>query len=190
MMVSMKTVVFLEGKAEKEMLDGVLPRVGVINYQTVVFEGKQDLARQLPRKLRGWLEPNVNFIVLRDKDKENCKTVKNMLKQICCDAGKPETIVRIACHQLESWYLGDLQAVENALEVSGLGKQQQKAKYRTPDKLLNASEELKNITNKKYAKLSGSRAIGKIMSVNANENKSHSFNVFLDSLLRIAAYAN
>jgi len=179
----MKIVFFVEGKSEKEMLNGLLPSIGVSNFQVVPFEGKQDLEKQLPIKLRGWLEPETKFLVLRDQDRGDCKEVKERLKKICEENGQKDAVVRIACRELESWYLGDLLAVENALVIPKLSDKQNGKKYRTPDKLANASEELIKLTNNKYQKVKGSRLIGKFLGV--NENKSHSFNVFVESVKRI-----
>lgn len=53
--------------------------------------------------------------MLRDKDSGDCVETKNRLAGICRDAGKPNALIRIACHELESWYLGDLSAVEQGL---------------------------------------------------------------------------
>jgi len=175
-------VFFLEETSAREMLKGLLPRLlpDSISPTYVVFEGKQDLEKRLPRKLRSWLDPRADFIVLRDKDGADCKAVKQNLRKICTDAGKPETVIRIACTELESWYLGDLQAVESAFAINGLAKMQNKKKFRNPDNLANAAEEMKKITNKKYQKISGSRAMGPKLGI--NDNQSGSFNVFLRSI--------
>lgn len=53
----MKSLVFfLEEPSAKAMLNGLLPRLHPMGWQFryVVFEGKQDLEKQLPLKLRAW----------------------------------------------------------------------------------------------------------------------------------------
>lgn len=95
----MKTIVFfLEEPSAKEMLAGVLPRMLPKNIQIryVVFQGKQDLEKNLKLKLRGWRVPNCSFIIMRDQDSGDCKTIKSKLIKLCEDAGKKEAIVRIA----------------------------------------------------------------------------------------------
>ena len=182
----MSTVVFfLEEPSTEEMLKGLLPRVlpeGVF-YRCLVFEGKQDLERQLVRRMRGWKQPRTHFVVVRDQDSAHCREVKDNLLRLCSNAGRPDALVRIACHELESWYLGDLAAVEAAFRLNGLARKQNTRKYREPDSLANASQELKNLTKHKYQKISGSRAIGPHLSLDAN--RSHSFRVFLSGILRI-----
>ena len=48
--------------------------------------------------------------------------------------------MRIACAELESWFLGDHNALEKAFGLKGLAKRQSEAKFRDPDKLTNAAE--------------------------------------------------
>ncbi len=78
----MKTIVFfLEEPSAREMLAGILPRILPDNVQIryVVFQGKQDLERNLKMKLRGWRMPESIFVVMRDQDSGNCKTIKTKL---------------------------------------------------------------------------------------------------------------
>jgi hypothetical protein len=182
----MKTVAFfLEELSAKEMLKGLVPRIlpADIDVMYFSFEGKQDLEKQLPRKLRSWQRPDTTFVILRDKDSGHGPTIKANLVDICRAAGTQNHLVRIACHELESWYLGDLLSVERALAVTGLEKQQNNKKFRTPDLLANASEELVKITKNAYQKVSGSREIGKVLRVEGN--LSYSFNVFISGIRRI-----
>jgi len=58
-------VIFLEEPSAREMLKGLLPRLlpeGPIP-RYVVFEGKQDLEKGLPGKLRGWKAPDTLFVL-------------------------------------------------------------------------------------------------------------------------------
>ena len=113
----MNLVFLLEEPSARELLKGLLPRVvhQSVWIRYIVFEGKQDLEKNVIRRLRGWRAPNSVFVVLRDQDAADCLTVKRELVRKCEEAGKPETIVRIACRELESWYFGDLAAVGGAL---------------------------------------------------------------------------
>ncbi|WP_279026867.1 DUF4276 family protein [Gibbsiella quercinecans] len=182
----MKTIAFfLEELSAEEMLKGLLPRVlpQDVDVKYITFEGKNDLEKRLPGKLRGWCLPDTTFVVIRDKDGGHGPTIKQRLAQSCADNAKHPYIVRIACHELESWYLGDLLSVENALGVPKLSNLQRNKKFRTPDNIGNASEELAKITKKKYQKVAGSRAIGKILRINGNA--SHSYNVFIQGIQNI-----
>jgi len=112
-----KTLVFfLEEPSAKEMLTALLPKIlpPEIDSRFIVFQGKQDLEKNLLKRLRGWRVPESGFIVLRDQDSGDCHTIKRKLSVICSEAEK-EVLVRIACHEMESFYLGDLSAVEKGL---------------------------------------------------------------------------
>jgi len=183
-----RLVVFTEEMSAKVMLESLLPRLlpQVIHIQCVAFEGKQDLEKQLPIKLKGWRTPDTHFVILRDQDSGNCYDVKRNLKSICDAANKPDVLIRIACRELESWYFGDLAAVEASLEIDGLTALQAKAQYRNPDNIINPATELKKVTENRYQKVSGSRVIGKHLSL---ENKrSSSFRNFINGVRGIIAF--
>ncbi len=179
-------VVFTEEPSAKVMLESLLPRLlpqERCSFVCIAFEGKQDLEKQLPIKLRGWRTPNTHFIVLRDQDSGDCEAIKETLQGICGRAGKPRTLVRIACQELESWYFGDLEAVETALQIGGLSTLQEKAKYRTPDRIQCPSKELERVTKNRYQKVSGSRLIGEHLRL--DESRSASFQHFINGVRRI-----
>ena len=181
-------VFFLEGQAEKQMLKGLLQKLllksGIQAYY-IVFRGKNDLKKQLKKRLRKWQESNCAFMILLDQDNEDCRQLKNQLINECLSAGTLEkSTIRIVCHELESWYFGDLPATAKALNIPKLSKYANKAKYRIPDQIQNPAKELEKITKGKYQKISGSRAIGKELSL--NENRSHSFRIFIKAIRKIA----
>lgn len=160
----MKEIVFLleEDSARAllaELLLRVIPESSGIHARFIVFEGKQDLDKQLERKLRGYLNPQARFLVLRDQDSADCRVVKRTLLSRCQAAGRPGAVVRIACRELETFYLGDLAAVERAFGLSGLARRQNEKKFRKPDLLGSPSKELDHLTKGRYQKVSGSRAI-------------------------------
>ena len=178
-----KLVYLLEEESAKNMLQGILPRMlPDTPVQYITFEGKQDLEQQMVRKIRLWREPDSRFIVLRDKDSGDCTLIKQRLLELTQQSGKAEScLVRIACHELESFFLGDLAAVADALEMPAVMKKQNKKPYRTPDNVANAAEELKKITGGKYRKLAGSRAIAPYLKLDGS-NLSHSFRVLCSGI--------
>lgn len=181
----MMLVFFIEEPSAEEMLKGVLPKIlpKDVIPRYVVFEGKQDLEKQLERRLKYWKTPNTRFLVMRDQDSGDCRVIKQKLLDKCGAANRPDTIVRIACHELESFYLGDLRAVETGLGLNGLSKLQKKRKYRAPDNLPNPAQELISLTKRFYQKVSGSRAIGPHLDLKCNF--SHSFNVLVRTIKHI-----
>ena len=174
-------VFFLEEPSAREMLKGLLPRLLPDNVHTqyVVFEGKQDLEKRLPIRLRAWQVPDSLFVVMRDQDSGDCIAIKRALTQKCADAGKPDTLVRIACRELESFYLADLAAIAAAIGPAHLPNMQNRQRYRSPDSIQNPAVELKKIAPE-YQKLSGSRAIGTHLDI--NNQRSHSFGVFVSGV--------
>ena len=180
-------VFFLEEPSAEEMLKGVLPKIlpSHVIPRYIVFEGKQDLEKQLERRLKHWKTPNTRFLVMRDQNSGDCRVIKQNLLDKCRVAHKPDTIVRIACHELESFYLGDLKAVEKGLGINGLSKLQNKRRFRAPDNLPNPAEELISLTKRFYQKVSGSRAIGP--HLNLKNNFSHSFNVLVRTIKHIVS---
>ncbi len=171
----MKTVVFcLEEPSAREMLKGLLPGIlpADVVPKYIVFRGKQDLEKNLVRRLRCWLAPDTKFVVMRDQDAADCREVKAKLVKLCRAAGKPDTLVRVACRELESFYLGDLAAVEKGLGMAGLAKKQAAKKFRDPDQLVHPASEIGRLTKNRYEKIAGSRAIAPHMQLTGNKSRS------------------
>jgi len=181
----MKELVFLlEEPSIREVLLVLVPPLvrGDVVCRFIPHEGIKDLEKSIPRKLRAWANADAWFVVVRDKHSADCRKVKQNLLKLCHQGGRPETLVRIVCHELESWFLGDLAAVENAYHLRGIAKRQTQRKFRTPDRLANAEHELRRLVPT-YQKVGGSRLIAPHMT--ASENKSHSFSVFLGGIRRL-----
>lgn len=178
-------VFFLEEPSAQAMLEGFLPKIIPAQQKLVycVFQGKQDLERQLVRKLRGYLVPDAKFVILRDQDAADCRKVKQALTDLCRQSGRENCLVRIACHELESWYLGDLDAVEAALETPGLARRRNQAAFRDPDAVAEPARRLTRLVAS-YQKVSGSREIGR--RLDPVRNRSRSFQVFVSGIRRLA----
>lgn len=121
------------------------------------------------------------FIIMRDQDSSDCIDVKEKLLNLCNSSGNTNVIVRIVCHELESWFLGDLKAVEKAFNLNNneLGKLQNKNKYRNPDKIINGKEELRKLIP--YY-LPNTHAGIIAQNLDLQNNKSVSFQVFIKTL--------
>lgn len=174
----MKELVFLlEERSAKAMLESLLPRIldASIRFRCIPFEGKQDLEKQLTRKIRAYQNRTARFIVLRDQDSQpDCTQIKQHLLALCRESGRAkQCMVRIACTELESFYLADLSAVEQALGMQGLARQQQSRKFRAPDALRNPSKELRALTKDRYRKISDSRAIGQHLRLDNERSPSY-----------------
>ncbi len=177
-------VFLLEEPSAREMLTGLLPKIlpaGVIP-RFIVFDGKQDLEKQMVQRMRGYLFPGAQFVILRDQDAGDCKAVKAGLRSKCDEAGKPGALIRVACHELESWYLGDLAAVEKGLMLRGLARRQNEKMFRTPDSYPAPSQIIKQAVPS-YQKVSGSRAIGP--HLDPGNTRSNSFACFVSGVKQL-----
>lgn len=173
----------LEERSMVAMLDILLPKIldsQQITYRLHPHNGKTDLERSIPRKARVFGRiPNCYLVIVRDQDAADCKLVKTALVELCCKNHAPSFLVRIACRELESWLLGDLEAVEQAYPKSKAARQARKAKFRNPDALGNPAQELGKLT-KKMGKINRTAAIASYMEL--ERNRSHSFQVFVKGL--------
>jgi hypothetical protein len=188
----MTEIVFLlEEESAQAMLEGLLPKLlpDTVWRRFIPFEGKQDLEKQLARKIRGYANRQARFVVIRDQDSYvDCVAVKKRLLDLCRKGGRPGALIRIACRELESFYVADLRAVEKGLNLRNLSKHQQTRKFRDPDHLHSPSAELKALTRGVYQKVSGSRCIGP--HLDPNNRRSRSFHNLVEGIRRIAAGIN
>lgn len=176
-------VFFLEEASAQALLETIIPRIlhPMPSCRYVVFEGKQDLDRRLASRMKGYLKP-ARFVVLRDQDSADCHKIKESLLAKCNEALKSYTLIRIACRELESWYLADLKAVENGLSVTKLSQLQQKNPYRNPDNISSPSKLLAQIAPT-YQKIGGSRSIGPHLDI--ENTRSNSFQQFVSGMRRL-----
>lgn len=188
----MKTLIFLlEEKSAKECLTNLLPRlledrtnidVTNIDIKYIPFEGKCDLDKRIELYVRNWKRPETKFVVLRDQDAGDCKKIKKTLAEKCANAGHPDALIRIACRELESFYLGDIEAVRRAFPHCSASPATKK--FRDPDDIGSPSDELKKITGGAYQKIKGSREIAPFLKLDGS-NRSKSFNALVNGISRI-----
>lgn len=182
----MAHLVFLvEEGSMRAMLEEFLPRIlpEGVDFVAIAHEGKQDLKRKLVRKIRGYLVPEARFIVVQDQDRGDCLRIKGELKALCEQAARPDSLVRIVCRELESWYLADLAAVAAAMGMDGLVRQQQKAKFRNPDRIELPEHELR-VMVPEYNKIRDSKVIGR--HLDPDNTRSPSFRNFVSGVRRMA----
>jgi hypothetical protein len=131
--------VFVEEQSAEVALKSLLPKiVPGVAFQVVSFNGKTDLLRKLPDRLRGythyWAEMGLRIVVLLDRDNDDCVELKNRLAEIAREAGLPAdaTLFRIVIEELEAWFFGDVPALHAAYPKvpPSLGSQ---TKFRDPE---------------------------------------------------------
>lgn len=178
-----KLIFFLEEASAKAFLQELLPRLfpqGGIRFLYKVYEGKSDLRENAAKDMRACsFESDARFLLLHDQDCADCKILKAKLSALCAD-WLDKLIIRIACKELESWYLAQLSAVEQAFGVDGLAGLQNKAKFREPERLTTPDNILNDLLmsrKKAYSKINGSRQMGKY--VDPECGRSVSFRHFI-----------
>ena len=168
-------VFMLEEESARHLLEALLPRIlgefSSINYKCIPHQGKSDLEKSIPRKLKTWCQPNTFFIILHDQDSHDCKELKQKLLEICAKQRERLPLIRIACRELEAWYFGDLDAVEKAFPKFKADKHRNKSKYRNPDDIDRPSKELQRIA-KGFHKSIAAREVPQYMDVENNSSKS------------------
>jgi hypothetical protein len=182
----MRRLVFLlEEHSMKVLLDDLLPRFFPdLRFLCVPHEGKGDLEKSIPRKLRAWKEPGVRFIVVRDNDGGNCHALKQRLVGLCHEGQREDALVRIACQELEAWYLGDVDALADAFGDERLRDLAGKERFRNPDAVVQPARALEELIPA-FQKVSGARLMASRMR--RNGCTSRSFQVFIEAIERAAA---
>jgi hypothetical protein len=177
-------VFLLEEQSAKNMLEQIVPSIIDITRITVryfSFNGKSSLKKNIEFKMRYWSVPNTFFIIMQDQDLNDCKVLKSELVSLCDKSGQKNYLVRIACHELESFYFGNLTAVEQALSIPGSADTyKNKSRFRNPDDIVSPARLLAEITKGNYIQTTGSAEIGKYLM--QEENKSNSFNALVSGI--------
>jgi hypothetical protein len=153
------------------------------NYFLRPHSGKSDLMRSIPNKLKIDYGEPTTFIILHDQDSNDCRVLKSEILQLCRNNCRNNNnyLIRIVCRELESWYLGDMQAIECAFPKFKAIKHRNKAKFRRPDEL-NASEEISKLVPD-FQKTKGAKLISQYIEI--DNNKSQSFNQFITGIRQI-----
>lgn len=180
----MRLVFLVEERSMKELLEILLPKIlpnGTDKPLIIAHNGKSDLAKSIPKKLRGWMWSDDRFVIVHDQDSHDCKVLKAELLTLC-QHRKDNCLVRIVCRELEAWYFGDLKAVSLAYskDITGLAR---KRKYRESDAIGNAKEELKKLIPT-HQQISGAKLIGLHMDI--SRNTSPSFQTFVRGVEKVS----
>lgn len=184
-----RIVFLLEEPSMQILLQAWLPRlfpgwVSGQHFLCIAHEGKSDLDCSIARKLAAWQYPGDRFVIVRDTDGQDCLAVKARLLQLCRKAQRPDTLVRLVCQELESWYLGDLAALEAALQARGIDTPANRKKFSDPDAWQKPSEQVKRLAPV-FQKTSGARAMA--AHLEPERNRSHSLRVFAEGLRRLVS---
>jgi len=183
----------------------LMPRLlGNTTVEIYPFQCKDDLLQRLPERLSGyasWLPSDWRIVVVVDRDKNDCHSLKQRLERIAARAGmRTRTVAggtdyqlvnRLAIEELEAWYFGDWSAVKAAYPkvLESIPRQ---SHFRDPDAIRGGTWEafervLQGVGYFHYGlrKIEAARAVATYW--NPDNSSSHSFKVFVDVLREMAA---
>jgi len=178
----MKRYVFMvEERSMEVFLSAFLDHNGGItrpNRKIIPHSGKSDLKRSIPAKLRALNDPDTLFVILIDQDSNDCMELKKEMAAICDRVPNAKYKIRVVCHELESWYLGDAAAIDAAFNTK-LTTHAKNRFFRAPDDVPNPKQVLR-----RYIKNEGQIYIANKMGVSMTRtscvnNRSRSFKVFM-----------
>lgn len=183
-----RIIFLLEEPSMKTLLEGLLPRLlpGMVvgeHFLCITHEGKSSLDISIPRKLQAWRIPNDRFVILRDNDNAQCIDLKARFVRICELSGRPDTLIRLVCQELESWYIGDLPALAEAFGNGKLNSPALQKRFVDPDAWQKPSAELARLVPS-FQKGCAARAMAETLEV--DQNQSTSFRFFVSGVRRLA----
>lgn len=171
-------------------LRALLPRMlGDVTFDVFPYQGKHDLLRELPKRLRGlvsWLPAAWRVVVIVDEDRSDCVKLRHQMDQIATGAGLKvrggsaswQIANRIAIEELEAWYFGDWAAVRAAFPRVPEGVARQ-SNYRQSDRIRGGTwEAFERILNDAgyysggLQKIAAARAIAGFMELSRNTSPS------------------
>ena len=177
----------------KALLPQIMPDKWILNdnYFIRPHEGKSDLKRSIPRKIKAfskWKDCNIGFIILQDQDSNNCKQLKQELQALCQQCAGPniQYLIRIVCHELEAWYLGDPDAIERVFPRFHAAQYKTKKICKDPDGCTNPKRELKKIVGE-YPQIQTARSMGEVLKSNFQNNKSTSLQQLISGVIRFVS---
>lgn len=184
-----RIIFLLEEPSMKALLESLLPRVFPgwapgSHFLCIRHQGKDDLRKSIPRKLRAWQGISDRFVVVQDQDSSDCVLLKQNLTGLCTDAGHPQCLVRVVCRELESWYLGDLDALSKEFDEASLRHKDSRRRFRDPDSIDKPARILEKLLPG-FQKISGARRMGERLT--PESNKSKSFATFISGVRQVAS---
>jgi hypothetical protein len=185
--------VFTEEASLKNVFDVLLPKIlpENVSFHIHPHQGKRDLENALKDTIPSISKiPGARILITIDQDENDCIALKKRLTNLVSDTCACNYRVRIICRELESWFLGDLAAVEQAYHRFKASKYSNKSPFKAVDNIKKPSEQLRQLLpeyakNISLPKLETSKKIAAFMNV--NNNKSTSFNHTIDAIKNLCS---
>lgn len=170
--------------ALKVILPQILPEGLALDINCFLrpHQGKQDLQKSIPKKIKTFSKFHIpsKIIIVHDQDSNDCKELKTAILKLCEDNGNCPVLVRIACRELENWYLGDMDAINKVYREFKPRNHKYRSKFRIVDNT-HGSYELESLIPS-FQKSYASRNIPKYFQI--DENKSVSFKQFKNGVIK------
>jgi len=194
--------ILVEEPSAQETLRCLLSKIirGRVRVKVLNLGSKYNLLKVLPARLAAYREriksgEQIRIVVLVDRDGDDCEKLKSRLERMAGDAGLPTktspdtggrfcVLNRIVVEELESWFIGDPEALQRAF--TGLPKINAAAGiFRNPDnggrwEALHRFLKKHHIYESSFPKINAARRIAPHMEVTAN--RSRSFQVFVSGI--------
>ena len=195
----MHLVLLVEEQSMEALLQTLLPRLlpDGCSHDVHAFRCKTDLKRKVAARLRAyarWLPDDWRILVLVDRDRDDCRALKEELERAARGAGlrtasgdeRWQVANRIVIEELEAWYFGDWQAVRRAFPRVSPTVPDRRG-YRDPDAIAGTWEAFERILQRHGYFRGGLRKTEAARVIAAHmdpaRNRSKSFAVFHRTLM-------
>jgi hypothetical protein len=193
--------ILVEERSMEAFLLELLPRLlgDQTTFRVYPSQGKPDLLRNLPARLRAYakfLPASHRIVVIVDRDDDDCRELKRALEQAAAGAGLKtrqggsiadwRVVNRIAVEELEAWYFGDWNAVQQCFPGVP-ATLEKRAGFRDPDGIRGGTwEAFERVLQRAgyfesgLRKTEAARSLGRL--VMPERTTSRSFAVFCEAL--------
>lgn len=203
----MEIEILVEEQSAEEALRHLLPRLlkNRARAKVINLGSKYKLLKVLPKRLAAYAQriaggESLRVVVLVDRDDDDCERLKAELERMAATAGLPTksspaaneqfvVLNRIVVEELESWFIGDPDALRKAF--TSLPAISQKAGiFRNPDnggswEALHRFLKKHGIYKSSFPKIDAARHIAPHLKV--EQNNSRSFQVFVSGMEALLA---
>jgi hypothetical protein len=188
----MKIHIFTEEVSIKNVFDIILPKIlpDDVFFSIYKHQGKKDLEQAIKKIIPSISRiPDSRILIIRDQDNENCEALKKHIVDLLNGHCHCKYFVRIVCRELESWFLGDLAAIEKAYNRFKAKEYLHKAKLRNVDEIVAPHRCLLEIIpeysgRSTLPKIETAIKIAPFMSLENNSSKS--FNHTIGAIKKLA----
>lgn len=183
--------IFTEETSICKVFETILPKIlpPEVYFRVYPHQGKKDLERALTTTLPSISRiPGSIILVTRDQDSEDCKDLKDRLINLINNRCACDFNIRVICKELESWFLGDLKAVEKAFPRLKSNNYENKADLRNVDLITKPSNYLLKIIpeyseRESLPKIETAERIAE--HLNLQNNRSSSFNHVFGAIIKL-----